>query len=76
MQTGQEGLLKPDKSASESSKFKTNWIKALTKQSTPIIGLQAQAATLKKLKVVKALSKTLTRRRDVSRNEKRNPKRM
>lgn len=44
MQTGQEGLLKPDKGASASSKFKTNWIKALTKQSTPIIGLQAQGS--------------------------------
>ena len=44
MQTGQEGLLKADKRASESSKFKTNRIKALTKQSTPIIGLQAQCS--------------------------------
>ena len=42
MQTGQEGLLKADKRASESSKFKTNRIKLLTRQSTPIIGLQAQ----------------------------------
>ena len=42
MQTGQEGQLKADKRASESSKFKTNRIKAFTKQRTPIIRLQAQ----------------------------------